>query len=533
MASSTSTWSENSDTQLKSELTEILRNSKSIDGPTMKYILNPTDLTNGDLLRRERVGQTNEDKPRKIIVMVGETGTGKSTLINAMINYIMGIRWEHKMWLEVIEIPEDQTESQTKAMTVYEVNAPRSPFDLTVIDTPGFGGTEGFDKDKRISEALQQLFRSKDGIHEIHAVCLVLKGSDVRLHERQRYILDEILSLFGKDIEKHILLLFTHQEKLNLPKRMLNFIKESFSKYVKNYEYVSFTFNNCQSEYFDEEDRESYKTSWNNGVENLSKFFDYVNEINPKSLHMTEGVLRARKQLDASVGNLRDRIRWAELKKQELEQTKTALDKCENYKKEQNNFQCVVDEPYKDLVPINASWWHWNKQATRCTVCKENCHYPGCWWVRDLSKCSVMTEGKCTVCTHKCDHTKHVKDSKIYVIKTRKVTKTNNDLKKKYEKDVGEKRSLTAKLEKDIQQTEAEKIRLVEECYQCLQKLMETALKSTSISSFIHLDFMIEKVKETGNQERVQKLEELKRRATEEHGGMVERICTYAQQMMI
>lgn len=77
-----------------------------------------------------------------------------------------------------------------------------------------------------------------------------------------------------------------------------------------------------------------------------------------------------------------------------------------------------------------------------------------------------------------------------------------------------------SRLEEDIQQTEAEKVRLVEECYQCLEKLMETALKSTSFSSFIHLDFMIEKMKETGNQKRVQKLEDLKMRATEENEGL-------------
>lgn len=303
--------------------------------------------------------------------------------------------------------------------------------------------------------------------------------------------------------------------------------------YVKNDEYVCFKFDNCQSEYFEEEDRESYKTSWDNGIENFREFFSYLNGINPKSLHMTEGVLRARKQLDASVSNLRDRIELADLKKQELEQTKTALDQFENYREEQNNFQCEVDEPYKELVPINAVFWDWSKQATRCTVCEENCHYPGCWWVSDLSWCSVMTNGKCTVCTRKCHHTGHVKDNKKYVNNTRKVMKTNDDLKRKYEEEFGEKKSLMTKLEKDIQKIEAEKIRLVEECYQCLEKLMETALKSTSISSFIHLDFMIEKLKETGNQQRVQKLEELKMRAIEENKGLVERLCTYSKQMMI
>ncbi|XP_056310955.1 GTPase IMAP family member 4-like [Danio aesculapii] len=230
----------NMDISLGSELNEILKNSKSISGPTTKYILTPTVLTDGDLLRKERIGPQNEGKPNKVILMLGETGTGKSTLINAMINYIMGIRWEHKLWLEVTEIPEDQTQSQTKVVTVYEVSAQSSPFLLTVIDTPGFGDTEGFDKDRRVSEALQQLFRSDDGIHEIHAICIVLNATDVRLHERKRYILDEILSLFGKDIDKHILLLLTHQEKQKLPKKILNYCKESFVKYVKNNEHVCF-----------------------------------------------------------------------------------------------------------------------------------------------------------------------------------------------------------------------------------------------------------------------------------------------------
>lgn len=107
-------------------------------------------------------------------------------------------------------------------------------------------------------------------------------------------------------------------------------------------------------------------------------------------------------------------------------------------------------------------------------------------------------------------------------MKQKKKKKTEEDLKKKYDEDYGEKKSLMSRLEEDIQQTEEEKIRLVEECYQCLEKLMETALKSASISSFIYLDFMIEKMKETGNKKRVQKLEDFKKRATEENEELAE-----------
>uniref|UniRef100_A0A8C1SI59 AAA+ ATPase domain-containing protein n=1 Tax=Cyprinus carpio TaxID=7962 RepID=A0A8C1SI59_CYPCA len=520
-------------TPLKNELKKILMNSKSVKkGPTTKFILNTTVVTEEELLRKERLGEKNDDKPHKVILMVGETGTGKTALINAMINYIMGVRWEHKIWLEVVGVSENQTRSQTAAVTVYEVFPQDSPFSLTVIDTPGFGDAENEDKDKSIPEALQQLFRSEDGIHEIHAVCVVLKVSETRLHERQQYILDEIMSLFGKDIEKHILLVFTHQLHKTLPQKVFNFIKESKIKCAKTKkpnEYICFMFDNCQSDYYSEEDRESYKASWDRGIENFKRFFDYLNGINPKSLDMTEGVLRARKQLDASVNNLKDRIVFADCRKQELEQTKAALEECEQGREKENNFVYEIDEAYKQEVQINSSWWHLSKQATRCTDCKENCHYPGCWWVKDLSWCSVMTDGKCTVCTGKCDHTKHVKDDKMYEIQTRKVKRTKEDLKKKYEKELGENKSVFIGLENEIRWLEAEKIRLVEECYQCLEKLMETALKSTSMSCFLYLDFMIEKVKETGKEERVQKLEDLKRRSQEENKGLIIRFNRYCK----
>ncbi|XP_065150998.1 uncharacterized protein [Paramisgurnus dabryanus] len=341
---------EDIDTPVENKLRTILKNSKLIKGPTNRYILNTTKKIEGVLLRKERIGEKYEN-PRKIILLVGETGTGKTTLINAMVNYIMGVRWEHKMWLEVVEISEISDESQTTAVTVYEVFSHGSPFDLTIIDTPGFGDTEDSmldnEKDKQITEALQQLFRSEDGIHEIHAVCLVLKVTDVRLHDRHRYILDEILSLFGKDIEKHIILLFTHSSQKNIPKKNLNFIKESGIKCAKNTkgDYICFHFDNCQSESFKEEDRESYRPTWNRGIENVRQFFDYLNQIHPISLNMTEGVIRARKQLNACVNNLKERIQWAELKQKELEQTQTAVREFENYREKQNNFQYEVDEP--------------------------------------------------------------------------------------------------------------------------------------------------------------------------------------------
>ncbi|KAG7218695.1 hypothetical protein INR49_019776, partial [Caranx melampygus] len=41
-------------------------------------------------LTRKTIGEKNQDKVNKTILLVGERGTGKSTLVNALVNYAVG-----------------------------------------------------------------------------------------------------------------------------------------------------------------------------------------------------------------------------------------------------------------------------------------------------------------------------------------------------------------------------------------------------------------------------------------------------------
>lgn len=86
---------------------------------------------------------------------------------------------------------------------------------MRIIDTPGYGSTDGIEDDQQTAENLHLLFRSEKGIHEISAVCLVVKSTQNRLTDFQFYIFNAILSLFGKDIEKNIVVLITHSDGLS------------------------------------------------------------------------------------------------------------------------------------------------------------------------------------------------------------------------------------------------------------------------------------------------------------------------------
>ncbi|ROI74330.1 Immune-associated nucleotide-binding protein 10 [Anabarilius grahami] len=502
----------------------IIKNSFLIeDGNPARYRLQEkTDNTDqSKQYRKMTFGVRDRNKPHKTILMVGETGTGKTTLINVMINYMLGVQRNDKVWFEITDDQSDRSSahSQTSIITVYGFYLQESPIDLTVIDTPGYGDTRGVDLDKQISMSLLSLSKSAEGISEIHAVCLVINATQNRLSDRQRYIFDSVQSLFGKDTAENIVLLFTHSDGAT-PKKALTAVKEAKVKCAENdkKQPVYFLFNNCQSEAADEDDNEDeedreqrLKQSWEKSFNGMMQLFEFLKTKDPKSLKMTRDVLQQQKQLEANISNLKARVQITELKQNELKQTQEALEKNKKAVKENKNFEYEAEVSYKKRVDIDTSVAY---KATCCTVCQENCHYPGCWWVpwHNLKWCEVMKDEYCTVCTNKCHYSKHIKEAKIYVTKTKTEKRTYENLKKKYDDKIGAGVSVVKKLEEELQELQKEKIKLVNEAFHCVETLQMIALNSVSLYTLQHADFLIKKLKEINEPQKAKKLEDIKKR---------------------
>ncbi|KAL4009581.1 hypothetical protein ACER0C_003433 [Sarotherodon galilaeus] len=591
---------------------DIISNSFRISsGPPAVYQLRPKKEMIGTLTRMT-VGERNPIKTNRTILLVGETGAGKSTLINALLNYTMGVKWEDEVWFTMVEEEkksqsEGQTESQTSDVMVYEIfgfEDETLPYSLTIIDTPGYGHTRGTECDDIISHRLLDLFGSHDGVHEVHAVGLVMKASDNRLSERLLYVFDSVMSLFGKNMEKNIVALITHSDG-SRPENVLQALEAANIKCAKNEKNqpVYFQFNNSQYENRTEENKSS-KLSWELTQENMNQLTDFMGNSNTQKLMTTGEVLNERIRLKACIQNLKERIKLAELKQTEIRQMQEALKKHEEKQREEKKkleeakknyetlknqgeqkreealkiqqaikeleeemkrnekFTVEVDEPYKEKEPIDGGMWGlvFYEAAVCCTVCEENCHYPGCTMAWKPAHCEVMKGGSCTVCTNKCPASDHVKEKWKYVTKTRRVMKTDEQMKKKYEKNVSEhemkdrelktrtgevdetkktaadlslnkqemkqkyddhqrekekKCTLLENLEKEMKQLTAEKSQFLDESYQHVVRLEEIALKADSASTIVHLDFLIEKMKEEGDTEKVQKLEEMRNRVDE------------------
>ena len=140
----------------------------------------------------------------KVMMVVGATGKGKSTLINRMINHILGVKYIDAFRYQLVTEKKSLTQRQTRDITIYTFKVLK----LTIIDTPGIGDTAGKEEDQKTIQKIQDLF-TWGTIKTIHAICFVAKHNDVRFDPSTCYIFQTIAELFGNDTAKNIFVMAT------------------------------------------------------------------------------------------------------------------------------------------------------------------------------------------------------------------------------------------------------------------------------------------------------------------------------------
>lgn len=285
------------------------------------------------------------EQPRKelAILVLGGSGVGKSTWINAIANYLrfsslqeamespticlihskfeMTVLENGKLRRRTIEIkPSSNSEfdsdsnetledakSATKHPRVYEFYWKH--YKVHIIDTPGMSDTNGLEQDKRNS---QKILNAISTYKEIHGICLLFKSNENRLDTSFRYCLSEILLQLHRSALQNMVFFFTYARTsfyrpgdiLTTLTTFINDLKEtqkldiSLDMYSNVYcidnESFRFLCAHKSGEEFHENEIESYSDSWKKSTIETLRFLDNITKIPGHRVDMTISLNQAR-----------------------------------------------------------------------------------------------------------------------------------------------------------------------------------------------------------------------------------------------
>ncbi len=256
-------WIKDIETEARTKCALYMRNNyctavNTPEGKLPRYELQAEEITNHLCVKAGEVPKENCDcvkvfqfnkqrvctkTPKRVLLLVGETGSGKTTLTDRIMNDYYGVKLEDKFRFTV---PVDKTstfyikgecakyESDTKHVRVivlWPLEGSPVQYPLVIIDTPGIGDTEGLEQDKKncaeISFVLGDIGAKNplpvrlqgpnnqkksyvaglDGT--IHGIAMVVRHNISKLSGQCIWVKDQILRMFGNDVVDKLMIMKT------------------------------------------------------------------------------------------------------------------------------------------------------------------------------------------------------------------------------------------------------------------------------------------------------------------------------------
>jgi hypothetical protein len=194
-------------------------------------------------------------KPDEInILLIGETGVGKSTFINAFVNYLafhsledaengdpivlipisfpitIGDQFEEKK-IEFGQFDSNEDHNQSgQSVTQYcksYIFTIGNNIKLRIIDTPGIGDTRGEEQDNK---NIEHILLYTNNLSHLNAICFLLKPNTAHLHALFRSCFTQLFNFLGPNARENIIFCFTNTratfyapgDTAKLLKKMLN-----------------------------------------------------------------------------------------------------------------------------------------------------------------------------------------------------------------------------------------------------------------------------------------------------------------------
>ena len=361
-------------------------------------------------------------RPYKIL-LIGETGSGKTSFLNFLCNGKMieelGKEFDAAKFEQIKCCDSGDTENATDRPMASKTDQAKSYHDeaeiygmkVTVIDTPGFGDSRGIETDKVNVKKIIDALKSEK---YVNCVCLIINGRSSRMTASLQYVLNEVSAIMPQEVFNNIIVVFTNTASALDCHFDMRELDGFFGKKIDRALYIDNPY--CKIEkvkqkptQLTDKDIKGLRESFEDGTECLCTLQETIKGFEEvHTLHFTK-LFDAKQEIERDVitiltfyDNQTELEKKIKIKEEEVDAALRS--KSLNTKfKETSEVEVVKPVPTSD-----------KRHNTLCGVprCYSNCHIPcnlpKSYNQEDFKSCAAMggTE-TCKVCGHSYRHHYH------------------------------------------------------------------------------------------------------------------------------
>ena len=506
------------------------------------------------------------------ILILGETGVGKSTWINSIANYLsfsslddaacdnasdmmvlISSKFKYIDKLDKVDVKVGEPDNNEvlvtgKSATQYPKAYPFTVdnMNINLIDTPGIGDTEGIEVDKQNFDNILTFLSNYD---TIHGVCILLKPNESRLSVTFTWCLLELMTHLHKSLVQNIMFCFTHTratfyspgDSFDLLQKLL---KNNKIDIQLEDEKTYFCFDNepfrllaCLKNgvNIEERNRRAFSESWTLASEMTQKMIENIKRLPPHNTRNTISLNEARTIVISLSEPMANIVQWIQNTKEEVKKVKVKIEHDENDIKEvEKNLQfkafilqtTPLDLPQTvcahqhcvDEVSIGQSKY---KETIYPSVCHKKCTVGGSHTGitnKNLKRCRAFLTIGMSCSNKKCGHShtfhKHMTYTKTIVEKQLFSKEVENKIcEKGSEKE--KKEEFLKQLRKQTEELEFEQQFLIQSAAKFATFMNLTALLPFNDSFDEYFDMMISNEERKPEQRKdFHKIEKMKQHKT-------------------
>lgn len=367
------------------------------------------------------------------ILIVGETGTGKSTIINMMGSYFNSSplkkpficipnkfypKASSKEFSHSESNSKDQSKAQTQKANTYSFSTKEIKFNI--IDTPGLNDPDGNTKD---DENVEIILKAAEKAQTLSSIILVLNGTEARVTPNIQYIIEKLKGTIPDSITRNIIVVCTmcredtcNQTDIN---KILGF-KPHKIFYMNNTAFSSTKISEVK------------KVEWEESMKVCENIVETVMKMSSISTNEFSQIRKLRANIKSTLQDSRNKLTTLQQICDEFEKVQNSLKSSDNDIEKNKNYTVKKKVPKTEMVSVP----YYSTICSNCNyVCHEKCGLNETRNTNDpvFMGCACMnSDGHCKECPEKCSYTSHYHDNKAFKTVMVDVDEEIEDIKKKY-----------------------------------------------------------------------------------------------------